>query len=176
MTKSKRKPKQSKHWKKLRCLHRKGPKRVKIPKPRKKNGVDPLLVRENVNFVHVELPCGNICTVIMFKTVFSQLNLKVSETYTMPIDRLTPAGRCLKKIYHSFGHNDFILKCSREIKMDNIVGRCLVFCQAFTCPDAILKITKSTKDLEQEAERKRHIEELYFERTNITNTENVEYM
>lgn len=177
MPKSKRKPKPSKHWKQLRKQHRKGPKRIRIPKPRMKNGVDPLLVRENVKFVQVELPDGNICTVVIFKTVFSQLCLEVSKTYTMPMDRLTHSGRCLKKIYHSFGHNDFVLKASREMKMDNIVGRCLVFCQAFSGPDAILKITKSTAVLEQEAEIKRHIDKLFEEPKNTRiKSENVEYM
>ena len=180
-TKKKRR-KTSSAWKNLRKMHQKGPKRVRIVNPRKKKGVDPLSVRDNIKIVRVFIQ--NISgkdkemTIIIFNRVFQEMGLYAKKEFTMERDRLTRAGAGFKKLFDAFGHNDYVRKVQREMKLGNNVGRCLIFAEHFKTFDTTLYITPTSKEKEKQLATAEHIRQL-FEQSSVPRSRpkhNVEYM
>jgi hypothetical protein len=142
-----KKRKGSDAWKKLLKIHKKGPKRIKINTPRKKDGVDALMIRENVKKILINLKYSNKSVwAIVFKCKCDQLNVR-DGIFNMSRNRLKLIAKLLKKGYESFGHNDFMLGCSNEFKLDRI-GRCFLSTGTCNSPDIILNIEKTQKEKE----------------------------
>jgi hypothetical protein len=180
-TKQKRR-KTSSAWKNLKKIHQKGPKRVRIDKPRKRKGIDPLTVRANVKFVRVFIQKvteeDKKMTIIIFNRVFQEMGLYAKNEFTMEKDRLTRAGAGFKKLFDAFGHNDYVRKVQREMKLSNIVGRCLIFAEHFKTFDTTLYITPTSKEKEKQLTTAEHVRQL-FEQSSAPRTRpkhNVEYM
>lgn len=147
MGKQHRRKKKSDAWKELVRVHRRGPKRVKTHRPRRKNGEHPLSDPKKARRIQVVLksPFGsNKLGICLFQSVFEQLGLVEGETYTMPRDAPTRPAVLLHKAIDTFGHNDFMLgNRMREIKLDNIVGRCIVLTGPVRDPNATFIIVKN---------------------------------
>ena len=150
MPKTKRRKKTNAAWKNLRKQHRKGPGRVCLPDPRQKKGINPLTIPENVKKIQILYSEG--CTnelsisVVVFKRAFEQLGLHPSADISMRRDRLARSGSALRKTFDLFSLNDRIMGDGREMRLDGIVGRCLVFTQLFDKADAIIRILPTTEE------------------------------
>lgn len=163
-----RKNKGTKAWKNLLQIHRKGPKRIRINAPRKRNGVDALMIRENVKKILINLKyVEKSVWAIVFKQKCNELNIS-DGTFNMSKDRPKGIAKLLKKGYESFEHNDFILGKFKELKLERI-GRC--FLSTGTCkqPDIILNIEESQAELEKHEATKKHIDAL-FNGNHVQNT------
>ena len=166
-----RKKKGSDAWKNILKIHKRGPKRVRINAPRKRKGVDALMIRENVKKVLINLKYSKQSVwAIVFKQKCHELNVS-DGTFSMPKDRPNFIAKLLKKGYESFGHNDFILGKFKEFKLERI-GRC--FLSTGTCenPDIILNIEESQATLEEKKSTEKHIDAL-FHRNHVQTTRNI---
>lgn len=130
MGKQRRRKKKSDAWKQLLRVHKRGPNRVKTHRARRRNGEHPLSDPKKSRRIQVVLkgPFGdNKLGVCVFRTVFEQLGLLEGQTYRMCRDALTRPAMLLRKAIDAYGHNDFVMGAPmRELKLDNIVGRCIV--------------------------------------------------
>ena len=136
-------PKSSEAWKKLVASHRKGPKRVRIHRPRKKNGVPALANPENIKKIQIVQNDGfkeKHMGLVVFKGVFASMNLKQSGVYTMPRNQLNRTARLFKSLLDEFSHNDYILGRLREKKLTNKIGKCVIFTGKIKEPDATFQI------------------------------------
>lgn len=165
MPKTTRRKKSNAAWKKLRKQHRKGPKRICLQDPRQKKGINPLTIPENVKKiqilysenVHSELPIS----VVVFKRAFEQLGLRPSVDISMRRGRLSRSGTALIKTFNLFSLNDRILGDGREMRLDGIIGRCLVFTKPFDNADAIIRILPTNEEAAQALATKAHVEALF---------------
>ena len=161
----KRCKKQNAAWNALRKQHRKGPKRVCVTDPRQKKGINPLTIPENVKKIQIwySESCNNklSISVVVFKRAFEQLGLRPSVDISMQRDRLTRSGSALRKTFNLFSRNDRILGDGREMRLDGIVGRCLVFTAPFGQADAILRILPTTEEIANIVSTKSHVESLF---------------
>ena len=157
--------KKSEAWKKLRSAVRKGPKRVRIGRPRRNKESDPLLEPKNHKKVQISIESGfekGTLIVFMFTDAFKKLNLIQGQKYTMAHDKLTRAGKCLKSIFKYARINDYIRKHSEEKRLPNFVGRCIIFYGArLENADAYIHITHNAKELEQLEKTKKYVRELF---------------
>jgi len=152
-------------WENLRKQHRKGPKRISLPDPRQKKGINPLTIPENVKKIQIlySESCNNEVpiSVVVFKRAFEQLGLRPSSDISMRRDRLARSGSALRKTFDLFSLNDRIMGDGREMRLDGIVGRCLVFTQPFDKADAILRILPTTEEIANIVSTKAHVESLF---------------
>ena len=147
-------------WKNLLKIHKRGPKRVRINAPRKRKGVDALMIRENVKKVLINLKYSEKSVwAIVFKQKCNELNVS-DGTFSMPKDHPNLIAKLLKKGYESFGHNDFILGKFKELKLERI-GRCFFSTGSCENPDIILNIEESQVELQKRAATKKHIDALF---------------
>ena len=151
-----RKKKGSDAWKNIVRIHKRGPKRIKVSRPRRKGDVDPLVVPEHSKRIQIVLEDGmsykkNFVGIVVFNQAFTDMGLVQDKTYKMTKNKLTRAGNALRKCIELFGHNDFILGRLRELKLDNCVGRCIVMTGKINKPDAILNITPEKKKISKHA-------------------------
>ena len=184
----KRRKKQNVAWNALRKQHIKGPKRLRLPVVRQKKGINPLLVPGNVKKIQIwySESCNNKLpiSVVVFKRAFEQLGLRPSVDISMQRDRLTRSGCALRKTFNLFSRNDRIFDGGREMRLDGIVGRCLVFTQPFDQADAILRILPSTEEIVNNVSTKAYVESLFSpkywmnrsEKSHSGSDTNVEYM
>lgn len=89
--------KKSDAWKKLYSAVQKGPKRVRIGRPRRNIDSDPLLEPKRHKKVQISIEVGfqeGTLTVFIFTAAFKK--------YTMAHDKLTRAGKYLKSIFKAF--------------------------------------------------------------------------
>jgi len=138
-------PKSSDAWRKLRAAHRKGPKRVRLQRPRKKNGIPALANPENVKKIQIVQGDGvdkHYMILVVFNQVFASMRLRPPRLYTMSRNMLTGNATLFKKVLDEFGHNDYILGAIREKKLDNRIGRCLIMTGKLKEPDATFCITR----------------------------------
>ena len=138
-----RKPKGTDAWKNLVRLHKKGPKRIKIAVPRKKDGICPLTRTTHSKRIQIVVSSGKKIGVVVFNQAFIDMGLSHKTTQKMSIDKLTRAGHLLRKTLSIFKHNDFILGQIREMKLDNCVGKCIVMTGDIVNPDIYLNIEQS---------------------------------
>ena len=174
----KRKKKAGEEWKKLRKAHLKGPKRVKLPVERRRKGVDPLLSAEHSRRIQIEFETRHsdkFVSVIVLRSVFEQMGLKVGDVKTMKEDQLHQSARSLRKTFDVLVHNDRVLNRSKLVKFNTFVRRAWVFGNAFSECDAHLRITHSDKSLATLAATKKHIDDLFKSHGAFRNTD-VEYM
>jgi hypothetical protein len=181
--KRKRKSKVSAAWKKLRKQHRKGPSRVNVRDPRQKDGVNPLYDPANTRKIQIwyyESESTNklSISVVVFNRAFEQLGLYKGSEISMSRGRLKTPGRALKKTFVLFNHNDRIEGDARELKLEGIVGRCLVFTKSFvSTPDAVLHILPSVEETRHFASTAAHVEALFEPRISAGPLRvNIEYM
>lgn len=164
--------KQSDAYKKLRAAVRKGPKRVKISRPRRSTHQDPLTKPENVKRVQICLQYGmdeRTLVVVMFKQAFSELGFVQHKIYNMERNRLTRGVKLFKKIYEKAPSVDFTRKKFKEIKLGYGVGRCLIFFgSSIENPDATINIQK-TKEEQQRAEKVKAYVASLFEQYSFAN-------
>jgi hypothetical protein len=177
----KKRKKISAAWKELRKIHRKGPKRVRIDNPRRKNGVDPLTVRKNIKIIRVFINKGysenNKMTIIIFNRVFEELGLFREKSYKMERNKLTRAGIAFKKLFDTFGHNEYLQKTQKEMKLDNAVGRCLIFAEHFKVYDTTLYITPAQSEKNERDSTLEHVQKLFQrESSPVKVRHEVEYM
>ena len=178
MVKRKKRKKAGEEWKKLLQAHRKGPKRVKLPVERRRKGVDPLLSAEHSRRIQIEFEtrhCDKFVSVIVLRSVFEQMGLKVGDVKTMKEDQLHKSARSLRKAFDVLGHNDRVLNKAKLVKFNTFVRRAWVFGKAFPECDAHLRITHSDKSLTTLAATKKHIDDLFESHGTVRNTD-VEYM
>jgi len=174
----KNKKKAGEEWKKLRKAYMKGPKRLKLSVERRKNGVDPILTPEHSRRIQIEFETRHsdkFVSVIVLKSVFEQMGLKVGDVKTMKEDQLHQSARSLRKTFDVLGHNDRVLNRSKLVNFDSFVRRAWVFGKAFPEYDAHLRITHSDKSLATLAATKKHIDELFKSHATVLKSE-VEYM
>ena len=168
-------------WKKLRQQHRKGPKMIKIPDPRQKKGINPLLIPGNVKMIQILYSeCGDKelpISVVVFNRAFDQMGLRPSMDISMRRDQLKRSGIALRKTFTLFSQNDRVMGASREMRLDGIVGRCLVFTKPFDKSDAVVRILPTTDEASTAISTKVHVEALFSTRfwPRSVNTD-VEYM
>jgi len=151
-------------WKKLRKAHTKGPKRVKLSVERRKNGVDPILTPEHSRRIQIRIETKDsdkIVSVIVLKSVFEQMGLRIGDVKTMKEDKLHKSARSLRKTFDVIGHNERVLNTAKLVNFDNFVRRAWVCGKAFPEYDAKLRITHSDKTVERLAGVNRHVEELF---------------
>ena len=135
-------PKGNEAWRKLRAVHRRGPKRVRLQMPRKKNGIPALANPENIKKIQIvqdDIYKKRHMVIIVFKQVFASIHLK--GLYTMPRNRLTRKATLFERVLDEFGHNDYIMGCLKEMKLDNQIGKCLIMTGKLKEPDATFYIT-----------------------------------
>lgn len=185
MVKKKRRKNKKKgggEWKKLRKAYMKGPKRLKLSVERRKNGVDPILTPEHSRRIQIEFETrhsDNFVSVIVLKSVFEQMGLRVGDVKTMKEDQLHKSARSLRKTFDVIEHNDRVLNRSKLVNFDSFVRRAWVFGKAFPEYDAHLRITHSDKTLATLAATKRHVDELFKSHSTARATvqkSEVEYM
>jgi hypothetical protein len=136
-------PKSSDAWRKLKAAHRKGPKRVRLQRPRKKSGIPALANPQNVKKIQIIQDGGvdkHYMVLVVFKQVFASMRL--GPFYTMPRDKLTGKAALFKRVLDEFGHNDYILGRLKEMKLDNKIGKCLIVTGKLKEPDATFYITR----------------------------------
>ena len=171
-TRRPRKKKKSEEWKKLLRAHKKGPKRIKLPKERFKKGIDPLTVREHTKHVQIIVDQNyytyNICVVVL-NSAFSQMSIGSKTLYEMTHGTLNFAGRCLIKALTTLGHNDRVLKKIKEVKSNGIAGRFLVADGKFKAPDVTLRIR-------EDVQQKPKVISLPKRPSKSPKTTNIEYM
>ena len=130
-------------WRNLLKVHKKGPKRVRINRPRKKNGIDPLTTEEHARKVQIifKQSCGkdNSMCIHMFKESFHKIGLKEGCVQKMTEKQYTRAARDLEKTFGVFTHNDYLLTNIKEMKLETI-GRCILITGKLRKPDATLHI------------------------------------
>lgn len=158
--------KKSSAWKKLRSAAAKGPKRIRMARPRRRGDKDPLTQSGTRRVVSVTIESGYEATgtlvVVMFVDAFEQLRLKRGKKYSMAHDQLTKAGRCLKPLFKAVSHNDYILERKRERKLTNCVGRCFVqYGIVVGEPDASIHITYSELEKKRREQVDKHIDALF---------------
>lgn len=129
--------------------------------------MDPLTVRKNIKIIRIIVNDDEKknLTVVVFNRVFQELGLSTEKTYTMKRNRLTRAGACLKRVFDIFDHNAFITKAQRELKLDNIVGRCLVFAEHFKTFDTILHINPTEEEEESQESTAEYVKRLFEHKT-----------
>lgn len=174
-----RKKKGSDAWKNIVRIHKRGPKRVKVSRPRRRNDVDPLVVPEHSKRIQIVLKDGafepKFVGIAVFNQAFTDMGLVQDKMYTMAKNKLTRAGRALNRCIELFGHNDFILGRMRELKLDNCVGRCIVMTGKIKSPDVVLNITPEKRQLSKDTgDIKHRLDKLFV--SNTTYKEEVEYM
>jgi hypothetical protein len=160
----KNKKKAGEEWKKLRKAYMKGPKRLKLSVERRKNGVDPILTPEHGRRIQIEFETRHsdkFVSVIVLRSVFEQMGLKVGDVKTMTEDKLHKSARSLRKTFDVIEHNDRVLNRSKLVNFDSFVRRAWVFGNAFPECHAHLRITHSDKTLATLAATKKHIDELF---------------
>ena len=139
-------------WKNIVRIHKRGPKRIKVSRPRRKAGYDPLVESEHSKRIQILLnDSKHKIVIVVFNQAFTDMGLIQDKTYTMAKNKLTRAGNALRKCIELFGHNEFILGCLRELKLDNCVGRCIVMTGKINKPDAVLNITPEKRKLSKHA-------------------------
>ena len=182
MVKKKRNKKGGDEWKKLRKAYMKGPKRLKLTVERRKNGIDPILTPEHGRRIQIQFvteDSDKFVSVIVLKSVFEHMGLKVGDVKTMKEDQLHQSARSLRKTFDVIEHNDRVLNRPKLVNFDSFVRRAWVFGKAFPECHAPLRITPSDKTLATLAATKRHVDELFKShstaRATVQNTE-VEYM
>mgnify|MGYP006142641529 CR=1 FL=1 len=180
--KKRNKKKSGTEWKKLRKAYMKGPKRLKLSVERRKNGVDPILTPEHSRRIQIQIETKDsdkFVSVIVLKSVFEQLGLRVGDVKTMTEDKLHKSARSLRKTFDAIEHNDRVLNRPKLVNFDSFVRRAWVFGKAFPECDAHLRITHSDKTLATLAATKRHVDELFKSHSTARATvqkSEVEYM
>jgi len=139
-------PKGNEAWRQLRAAHRRGPKRIQLQRPRKKDGIPALANPENISKIQIIQDDGpsnkRYMILIVFKQVFASMRLKQERPYTMPRNRLLGKAVLFKKVLDKFEHNDYILGQLKEMKLDNKIGKCLIMTGKLKKPDATFYITR----------------------------------
>ena len=96
-----RKKKGSDAWKNIVRIHKRGPKRVKVSRPRRRNDVDPLVVPEHSKRIQIVLKDGafepKFVGIAVFNQAFTDMGLVQDKMYTMAKNKLTRAGRALNR-------------------------------------------------------------------------------
>jgi len=134
-------------WKDLVRVHRRGPKRLLVVRPRRKDGMMPLANPEFSKRIQVvdkthfsERRTG----ISVLSTAFSKLGLKDGGVYTATLGESMRALRLLKKPLEAFGHNDHVLGGRiREFKLENCVGKCVVLTGTIKNVDATIIICRA---------------------------------
>ena len=130
-------------WRNLIKVYKKGPKRVRINHPRKKNGIDPLTTVEHARKVQIIFKQSSgkdkLMCIHMFKESFHKIGLREGCVQTMTEKHYTRAARHLEKTFDVFTHNDYLLSNIREMKLETI-GRCILITGKLRKPDATLHI------------------------------------
>tara|TARA_B100000780_G_scaffold259930_1_gene211286 strand:- start:162 stop:686 length:525 start_codon:yes stop_codon:yes gene_type:complete len=154
-----RKKKGSDAWKNIVRLHKRGPKRVKLARPRRKGDDDPLLVPKHSKRIQIILNDGIYSDrkigVVVFNQAFTEMGLGRKKEYTMTKNKLTRAGHALRKCLDLFSSNDYILGHLREKKLNNFVGRCIVMTGKINKPDVLLNIVPDNKPSESQEQAKK---------------------
>ena len=167
-----RKKKGSDAWTNILRVHKRGPKRVRVSRPRRRNNIDPLTLPEHSKRIQIALKDNafksNFVGIVVFNQAFTDMGLVQDETYTMSKNKLTRAGHALQKCIELFGHNDFILGRIRELKLDNCVGRCIVMTGKINSPDVVLNI------MPEKRKPSKHVIDMF--KKNTTYKREVEYM
>ena len=180
----KRKPKVSDEWKKLRKQHLKGPKRVKIRDPRKKNGVDPLLVPANTKKIQIWVSEGLSkkvpVSIVLFNRAFDQLGLHKNITLNMRRDDLKRCGKSLEATFDMFSYNERVQGTFIKKRLAGIVGRCVIFSEEFKSPpDATINVLLSLKEETRLKKAREYVESLFSDRQEPIRgprTDNYEYI
>lgn len=138
-------PKSTEAWRKLKAAHRRGPKTVRLQRPRKKNGIPALANPKNIKKIQIiqdDASEQRYMVLIVFKQVFESMRLSAENTYTMPRNKLVGMASLFKKVLDEFGHNDYILGRLKEMKLNNRIGKCVIATGRVKKPDATFYITK----------------------------------
>lgn len=161
--KTKRK-KMSEEWKRLRTAHRRGPKRVKIPIERRKNGVDPILTPEHSRRVQImfeDKDSDKYVSVIVLKSVFERMGLHCGDDIQTKEGNLHRAAFRLRKTFDVLQHNDRVLNTPKLVKFDSYVRRAWVFGNPFREYDAIIRICESDEKRASREKIRRHLDQLF---------------
>lgn len=138
-------PKSTEAWRKLKAAHRRGPKTVRLQRPRKKDGIPALANPKNIKKIQIiqdDASEKRFMVLIVFKQVFESMRLNSENTYTMPRNKLVGTASQFKKVLGEFGHNDYILGRLKEMKLNNRIGKCVIATGKVKKPDATFYITK----------------------------------
>tara|TARA_B100000035_G_scaffold278081_1_gene256774 strand:+ start:251 stop:751 length:501 start_codon:yes stop_codon:yes gene_type:complete len=157
--------KKSEAWKKLCSAAKKGPRRVKMPHPRRKKGYDPLADAAMHKKVQLTLEMDFMpqnLVVIIFEKAFRNLNMLQGKSYDMPRDKLLRCGKALRKLFESVSSYDFYRKKFCEKTLNNVVGRCFVYYgQKIDNADANIKILPTLKEQESRRLTKERVARLF---------------
>lgn len=157
--------KKSEAWKKLCSAAKNGPRRVKLPQPRRKKGYDPLADASRHKKVQLTVEIDTTpqnLVVIIFEKAFEQLNMLQGKSYNMPSDKLLRCGKALRKVFESASYNDFSRKKFCEKTLNNVVGRCFVcYGQKIDNADANIKILPTLKKQENWRRTKEYVDSLF---------------
>jgi len=134
-------------WKDLVRVHRRGPKRLLVVRPRRKDGMIPLTNPEFSKRIQVVDKTGfseRRTGISVLNNVFSNLGLEDGGVYTVAPGEPMRALRLLKKPLEAFGHNDHILGGRmREFKLENLVGKCVALTGTIKKADATITICRA---------------------------------
>ena len=162
-----KRPKKSDAWKKLRKSYMRGPKRVKVPTRRRAKNYDPLEDLTRCKRIQLTLEGNKHIAFLITKEAFERLNLKDGETYTMPRNRLTRAGKAFQTIFKVADHNSYVMKKSKEAKLANGVGRCIVwYGTKLKSPAAVLRIQRSVEEQKREEIHQLRVQKFFDTSTN----------
>lgn len=157
--------KKSEAWKKLCSVVKKGPRRVKMPQPRRKKGYDPLYDSTMHKKVQLTLDMDmrpQHLVVIIFEKAFRRLNMLQGKSYDMPRDKLMICGKALRKLFESASSYDFSSKKMCEKTLDNAVGRCFVcYGQKIENADVNIRILPTLKEQENRRRTKEYVARLF---------------
>jgi hypothetical protein len=157
--------KKSEAWKKLCSAVKKGPRRVKMPQPRRKKGYDPLADSTMHKKVQLTLEMDMFpqhLVVIIFEKAFRRLNMLQGKSYAMPRDKLLRCGKALRKLFESASSYDFSRKKFCEETLNNVVGRCFVYYgQKIDNADANIRILPTLKEQEIQRRSKKYVARLF---------------
>lgn len=138
-------PKGTEAWRQLKAAHQRGPKRVRLQRPRKKDGIPALANPKNIKKIQIIQDDTKYMVLIVFKQVFASMHLRPKHTYTMARNRLVGKAILFKNVLDKFGHNDYIFGRLKEMKLDNMIGKCLITTGKLKDPDATFNITRPVK-------------------------------
>lgn len=156
--------KKSDAWKELRKAHIKGPKRVRISSERRKKGVDPLLRPESSRILQIEHHEHGVIYVVVLKSAFQRMGLRIDCERTMREDKLYGAGAALRKIFDSLSYNQRVLGSVKMVNVPNYVRRCIISSKPFQRPSLARIVVQPTLKQEQRMEKTRKYVADLFER------------